>query len=278
MKVEDAGNGTLKVTYDGKTTFTTPEFSNTYAAEGHAEVWVQKVIKGREEWTEDDTFTFTLAPVGDAPMPDTRTLEITKETTDHLKSFGKITFAKEGTYTYTVKETKGDAKGMTYDTTVHTVTFKVIDDGKGHIVAETEGETLVKAVTITNTYTEVKVEKVDDKNKAVKGAVLAIKDKDGNIVAQWTTDGTVHSVDNLEPDSTYTLIEIKVPEGYKKAADITFTTGPDGGVQVLKMVDKQEVIPDTSDHNHAPGWTAGMITSMLVAIAAFLMKKKYSYR
>ncbi|MBQ3459981.1 MAG: hypothetical protein IJH14_04850, partial [Solobacterium sp.] len=274
-KADDATNAlTATVTYEEEAGCI---ITNKYSAEGSAYVLVQKVLNGRE-WTEDDSFTFTISAEEGTPLPTTTTLTITKETLDHLKSFDKITFTKEGTYTYTVKETKGDAKGMTYDTSEHTITFNAIDDGKGNIVPATEDETLIKAVTITNTYTEVKVEKVDDKNKAVKGAVLAIKDKDGKVVAQWTTDGTVHSVDNLEPDSTYTLTEIKVPEGYKKAADITFTTGPDGGIQVIKMVDKQEVIPDTSDHNNATGWTAGMITSMLVAIAAFLMKKKYSYR
>jgi hypothetical protein len=79
----------------------------------------------------------------------------------------------------------------------------------------------------------------------------------------------------LVPDETYTLTELKVPDGYQKSADITFSTGPDGRVQVLTMVDKKTVIPDTSDHNSIPGWTAGMLMSMLVAAAAFLMRKRY---
>ena len=254
-------------------------FTNTYAAKGNGEICVQKVIDGREEWTVDDKFTFTLTAVTEgAPMPAETTLEITKDTQDHLKSFGTIEFTKEGTYTYTVKEEKGDAKGMTYDLGEHTVTFTVVDNGKGKIEPATEGESMTKAVTITNTYTEVKVEKVDDSKKPVKGAVLAVKDSTGKIVDQWTTDGTVHDVQNLMPNSTYTLTELKVPEGYEKSADITFSTGKDTRVQALVMVDKKVVVPNTGDTNNTAGWTAGMIGSMLIALAAFLMRRKYGYR
>ena len=34
VKVEDAGDGTLAVKYDGNESFTTPEFENEYDAEG----------------------------------------------------------------------------------------------------------------------------------------------------------------------------------------------------------------------------------------------------
>ena len=88
----------------------------------------------------------------------------------------------------------------------------------------------------------------------------------------------MYDVQNLKPDTTYTLTELSATEGYKKSADIKFTTGPDGRVQVLKMVDKKSVVPNTSDTNNIAGWTASLITSMLVALAAFFMKKRYSYR
>ena len=276
VSVTDNGDGTLKVdaTTDSPATINAVDFTNVYAAEGKGEILVQKVLDGRE-WTDDDKFTFTITPNGDAPKPTISEIEIVKADLDQTKSFGTITFTKAGTYTYTVKETKGDAKGITYDTAEHTVTFTVVDDGMGHIVPATEDETLIKKETITNIYTDIKVKKVDDKGNPVKGAELAVKDKNGVIVAKWTTDGSVHEVEGLVPDETYTLTELKVPEGYQKSADITFSTGPDGRVQVLTMVDKKTVIPDTSDHNSIPGWTAGMLMSMLVAVAAFLMRKRY---
>ena len=150
-------------------------------------------------------------------------------------------------------------------------------NGDGTLSAD-EGSNLIQAVTITNTYVDIKVKKVDDSDKAVKGAVLAVKDSNGTIIDKWTTNGSIHEVQGLVPDATYTLTELSAPEGYEKSADIKFTTGPDGRVQVLKMVDKKTVVPNTSDTNHTAGWTASLITSMLVALAAFFMKKRYNYR
>ena len=37
------------------------------------------------------------------------------------------------------------------------------------------------------------------------------------------TDGTYHVVKGLKAGETYTLTEIKTPEGYKKASSIVFT-------------------------------------------------------
>ena len=122
------------------------------------------------------------------------------------------------------------------------------------------------------------VKKVDDKNDVVKGAVLAVKDEEGNIVDQWTTDGTVHLIENLLPDTKYTLTELKVPEGYEKSPDITFMTDSTGKAQALQMVDKKIVIPDTSDHNRTPGWTISMIMSLLMAGLAFATRRKYGYK
>ena len=67
------------------------------------------------------------------------------------KSFGAIAFTEPGTYTYTVKETKGSLSGVTYDTAEHAVTIEVVDDGEGNLVAA-EGSSLVQAVTVTNTF------------------------------------------------------------------------------------------------------------------------------
>jgi LPXTG-motif cell wall-anchored protein len=44
------------------------------------------------------------------------------------------------------------------------------------------------------------------------------------------------------------------------------------------MVDKKVGVPNTGDTNNTAGWTAGMIGSMLIALAAFLMRRKYGYR
>ena len=133
-------------------------------------------------------------------------------------------------------------------------------------------------VEFTNIFIDIKVKKVDDKNNVVKGAVLAVKDEEGKIVDQWTTDGTVHQIENLLPDTKYTLTELKVPEGYEKSPDITFMTDSTGKAQALQMVDKKKVIPDTSDHDRTPGWTISMIMSLLMAGLAFATRRKYGFK
>ena len=132
------------------------EITNTYAASGEGEVKVKKVLEGRD-WTDTDSFTFTLtgksAPVGveTVPMPAETSITIKKSDENQTKSFGKIEFTKAGTYTYTVKETKGSLGGVSYDETEHTVTIEAEDDGKGHIIAK-EGTQLIQTEKITNTY------------------------------------------------------------------------------------------------------------------------------
>ena len=135
------------VTYDGEASLT---IENTYEAEGEGEIKVQKVLEGRE-WTDDDTFTFTLSAAEGTPMPAATSIDIKKADADQTKSFGTIKFTEAGTYTYTVQETKGTADGVTYDTAAHTVTITVVDDGKGNLVAE-DGDTTIKTETITNTF------------------------------------------------------------------------------------------------------------------------------
>ena len=98
---------TASVKYDGANSLT---ITNTFApAEASPEV--TKALTGRE-WTDDDSFTFTLAAVTEgAPLPATVTGTATKA--QPKVSFGTITFNKAGTYEYTITETAGSIPGVT---------------------------------------------------------------------------------------------------------------------------------------------------------------------
>ena len=124
--------------------------TNTLPDVAEGEVKVKKVLDGRA-WTDDDEFTFTLSAASGTPMPPKTEVTITKDDAGKTESFGKIKFTKAGTYTYTVTETKGSADGVAYDTTPHSVTIVLEDDGEGNLVAA-EGSSLVQAVTVTNTF------------------------------------------------------------------------------------------------------------------------------
>ena len=105
-------------------------------------------------------------------MPEEDTIVITKDDKDRTVSFGKIDFDEPGKYTYTVKETKGDSKGVTYDTKKHKVTIEVVDDGNGNLVAK-KGTKLIQTVKITNVYKEAGGTRTgDDTNLVVSVLIL----------------------------------------------------------------------------------------------------------
>ena len=137
---------------------------NIYSATGEGEIKVKKELKGRK-WDDDDEFTFTLSGSGDAPMPAETRITITKDDENQTASFGEIEFNAPGKYVYTVKETKGDIEGVKYDTKKHKVVIKVVDDGKGHLVAK-NGTSMIRTVKITNTYKSDKPDTGDTNNIA----------------------------------------------------------------------------------------------------------------
>lgn len=93
---------------------------------------VSKSISGRE-WKKGDSFNFTIAssdPAQNAPLPKPTSVAINANTTKHEASFDKIEYKTDGTYTYTVKETKPtDAiAGLHYSQAEYTVTVIVPAD------------------------------------------------------------------------------------------------------------------------------------------------------
>ena len=149
IKVVDDGKGNL-VADEDCVVIQTAEFTNNYSAEGEGEIKVQKVLEGRP-WKDGEEFTFTISAEDGTPMPPNTSIYIHKDDEDHIRSFGDIEFTEAGKYTYVIKEVKGDAKGIKYDTKAHKVTFEVVDDGDGNLVAK-DGTTLIQTVKITNTY------------------------------------------------------------------------------------------------------------------------------
>ena len=108
--------------------------TNTHKKSTLAEgsIKVAKSISGRE-WKKDDSFNFTIAgsdPAQNAPLPDSASVTINANTANHEASFGKIVYKTDGTYTYTVKETKptNAIAGLHYSLAEYTVTVTVPAD------------------------------------------------------------------------------------------------------------------------------------------------------
>ena len=171
------------VTEDGATV----AFTNTYgtATEGRdvsTAGLFTKTLKGRD-WAEGDSFQFTLAGEGGAPMPEgsangSKTVSVmaagTKAGTKVAFDFGAIRytlddikgagFAEVGgkrvrakTFTYTVREVRPDdgsaIAGVSYDGRVATMTVTVTDDGSGNLTATTPAIAQASGGDFVNTYT-----------------------------------------------------------------------------------------------------------------------------
>lgn len=188
---EDAAEGYATTAEGAEGTVTeagaTAAFTNTYetATEGRdvsTAGLFTKTLKGRD-WAEGDSFQFTLAGEGGAPMPDgsvdgSKTVSVTaagtkagekvafdfgpiRYTLDDIRDAG---FAEVGgrrvrakTFTYTVREVRpadGTAiTGVDNDGHVATMTVTVTDDGSGNLTATTPAIAQASGGDFVNTYT-----------------------------------------------------------------------------------------------------------------------------
>ena len=175
--VEDDGKGNLtaeSITYSDAVDDNAATFTNTYKATGtlvgSEKLQVSKELEGRE-WIERDNFKVTISSAdANVPMPTGgRTIQLNVYN-DGKSAFGDINYTEKDigkTYTYTIKETAGNADGMTYSQAVYEVKVTVAvdpDDASKLDVSSTmtkvkddDGKTVDEAVgsntaAFTNTY------------------------------------------------------------------------------------------------------------------------------
>ena len=168
-------NGALKaaVAYDRGTD--SAAFTNTYTAAPYeapasALFQVSKKLTGRD-WTDKDTFVFTLTGEGNAPLPPSNQCKavVTRDSDSATTTFGNavLPFNATGDYVYTITEDPGSIAGVTYDTTVYKVIVSVTDDGTGTLTGTTkyfkiiDGELAPVKGTVaafTNAYTAASTE------------------------------------------------------------------------------------------------------------------------
>lgn len=71
---------------------------------------------------------------------------------------------------------------------------------------------------------EVSFTKLDENGKPLKGALLQVRDQEGAVIDEWTSQTESHILSGmLEGGKTYSLTELKAPDGYKTAEPVTFT-------------------------------------------------------
>lgn len=209
-------------------------FTNTYSVKLPVTLtnafWAQKVLRGRN-WKDGDSFKIYLCAdkgtpmpdgAGDAPVSDMKQVVKTVENGDKF-DFGKIEYAKPGTYTYLIAEatpSQNDADwlpGFGYSSASYRVTVTVSDNGDGTLSQpavkmeqtytddgmsheDNPIEVADKIAKITNTYHPKETSVTLKATKRFTGGTLAggdftfqLLDKDGNVIqtVQNDKDGKV---------------------------------------------------------------------------------------
>ena len=231
------------------------EFVNTYAAKPAKssvtdEIGVTKVLTGRG--LKAGEFSFELREI---KGEDSKLIETVKNDASGKVTFSPIKYAEIGQHTYTLREVKGNAGGITYDETVYTIVTTISDNKKGQLVAthELQGAEDVKNIEFKNAYN------LTSKSSSVTDQIIAKKVLDGrdlkagefrfelvegnDVVARGTNaaDGkiTMDKITYTEAgEHTYTLREVKGEAGgitYSTATYTIVTTVTDNGDGTLNV-------------------------------------------
>lgn len=252
----------------------TPEFVNTYNAQGTGSFSVQKVFSGATgDKLRDMTFDFraTLASAVDE-AGQAITKSYTNEVTlkgGETKNFSNITFEKPGTYTFNVQEinipegataaNNYTFEGIKYDNAVHTVVL-VLEDlthtGSLTITSKTidgvADTTLTAPVVITNEYStgdiDVTLEGLKTlSNKTLEAGMFnfAIARKTANAPMPTATTAT-NGADDTTNKIKFGPIRFTTPGVYEY--NITETSVDGNGIKVdTKTVTAKVTITDNYD-------------------------------
>ena len=208
VNVKDDGAGQLVATVTGNN----PTFTNTYKASSTTvNITAKKVLEGKA--LEAGKYEFELKE-GD------KVIGTATNAADGTVAFEGIEYKEAGNHTYTITEKAGSEAGVTYDTTKHEVTVKVVDNGAGKLVATVTDNN----PTFTNTYvasstqvtfTAKKVLKDKEKDKELAEGQFKFELKEGDKLIETATnaaDGTVtfKAIEYKEAgEHTYTITEVK---------------------------------------------------------------------
>ena len=176
--VTDDSKGNLRVSRkpDGDVAFT---FTNTYSVTPVKtsvtdQIAATKVLTGRELAAGE--FSFELV---EGEGKDAKVVATGKNAADGKITMSPIEYTKAGTHTYTLREVKGNAGGITYSDAKFTIETTITDNGDGTLKAEHVLKDDVKAATFENSYsvTPIDAELDFDLSKAIDGRDWTDADK-----------------------------------------------------------------------------------------------------
>ena len=221
VTVTDDGQGNLTAEVSGPVSF-----ANTYAVAPLSysvsrDVSVKKELAGRD--LREGEFSFELLEGDDVVATATNAA-------DGTVTFPELTYDAPGEHSYTVREVAGDAAGVSYDPKTYAVTVNVEDDGKGQLVASTEG---ASAIVFNNTYAAAPATVNLTATKVLEGADLS----DGQFTFELLNNGDVMDRATNDADGNVAFRELTL----KQAGTYTFTMREVAG-------DVEGMTYDTAEH------------------------------
>ena len=210
-------------------------FENTYATKPAKssvtdEIGVTKVLTGRD--LKAGEFSFELREI---KGEDSKLIETVKNDASGKVTFSPIKYTEIGQHTYTLREVKGDAGGITYSTATYTIVTTVTDNGDGtldvhHVLKDAKAAEFKNSYGLTSESSsvtdEIKANKVLT-GRGLKAGEFSFELVEGDkLVATGTNaaDGTI-VMDKITYDKpgnhTYTLRE-KLPNEAGLSNGITY--------------------------------------------------------
>lgn len=248
VSVTDDGSGQLTATANKTAADLT--FTNIYTPTATtATITGTKALTGRD--LAEGEFSFDLKDA------DGNVVQTVQNGADGTFGFAPLQLDKVGTYVYTVSERAGaTANGVTYDTTVFTVTVTVTENAETHAleaqVAYSKGGKAADAVAFSNSYAPAATEVKLGASKVLSGEDLKegqfsfqLKDADGKVLqtAKNAADGTVgFEAISYDKPGTYAYSISEVDDGQKNvtydAAEhrVTVTVTDDGAGHLVATV------------------------------------------
>lgn len=176
--VTDDSKGNLRVSRkpDGDVAFT---FTNTYSVTPVKtsvtdQIAATKVLTGRD--MAEGEFSFELV---EGEGKDAKVVATGKNAADGKITMSPIEYTKAGTHTYTLREVKGNAGGITYSDVKFTIETTITDKGDGTLEAKHVLKDDVKAATFENAYSVTPIDTELDfgLSKAIDGREWTEGDK-----------------------------------------------------------------------------------------------------
>ena len=243
VEVADNGQGQLVATITSEQ----PVFTNTYTKPAPAAdtitIEATKTLVGKE--LEAGKYEFELKE-GD------KVIGTATNAADGKVVFPSITYTEAGKHTYTVAEKAGNEENVTYDTTVHTVTVEVTDNGQGKLVSTITGNkpafvnkyTAPTPPPTPNPQQPTPATATIQANKVLTGKEL----KDGQFEFELTYQGNVVDTAKNKADGSVTFKSQSFTSPGKYEYTITEKVGNEAGVTYDKAVHKVtvEVAYDTN--------------------------------